>query len=250
MTRTSRKEKWKNKVLMAGFFGMVASSLVLGGCMSYANVPVPESAPAFKSANHFQSVSVMTQSLERVIDQHPSTGPGGQYAINLPVGTTPESAYKIIEALPQGAIVPFAGMSEEIPVYHICRVWIRAREAKVDVIYPAIMFDGSTQDQNVTIWMRGGIRSWRFNRQQFWSPGTIAKPAIYIPIELTDLSGATIDDSAYLNDDVNDQLDDGNVDESPAADEMIEATESPVESSVEQVQDPAGAMYRQVPTDG
>lgn len=255
----------KNKVThrfgtrIFGFMPAIAlgtAIMVAGGCVSYANVPVPESAPAFKSANHFQSVAVMTQALDRIVFQHPSTGPGGQYAINLPVGTTPESASKIIEALPAGAIVPFNGMSDQIPVYHICRVWIRATDAKVDVIYPSILFDGSTQNQNVTFWMRGGLQNWRVHRQQFWAAGTLVKPALYIPIELTDPSETVPDGTVDINEEAYDQLEDDTVDdtvdnaaENAANNGVNEAEQALQEEPASQTQEPSGSMYRQVPID-
>jgi len=158
---------------MLGFLGQ------LGGCVSYTNVPVPESAPAFKSANHAQSISVVGKALETVISKHPVSG---AYLINLPAGTSPESFDQIIAELPEGAMMPSDGMDEGMPTYHIGRVWIRASDAKVDVIYPFVRADGTDQAQNVTIWLSGGVRSWRVYREQYWAPGTIPTPPLSVPI--------------------------------------------------------------------
>ena len=157
----------------------VLPALLLAGCVSYTNVPVPESAPAFKSANHTQSIMVVSRALENAITKHPVSGP---YAINLPVGTTPESFERIISELPEGAMIPFEGMSSDVPVYHIGRIWIRASDAKVDVVYPFQRADGTGQDQSVTIWLSGGVRAWRVHREQYWASGTIPTPPIYVPI--------------------------------------------------------------------
>ena len=167
------------KVLMAGAVGMACFSMAMSGCVSYTNVPVPASAPAFKNANHMQSISVVTRALEAVIAEHPTEG---SYLINLPAGTTPETFEKIIADLPAGAIMPVDGMSDDIPTFHIGRIWIRASDAKVDVIYPFTGLDGITTDQNVTVWLSGGIRKWKAYRQQHWTAGTIPTPPMYVPI--------------------------------------------------------------------
>lgn len=172
-----------NRVIGAMIGGLAGLGLMVAGCVSYTNVPVPESAPAFKSANHTQSIKVVIAALNTIVTRYPPVGDGVTYAVNLPSGTTPESAQEIIESLPDGAIVPFEGMSGEVPVYHIGRIWIRASDAKVDVVFPRANIDGSVRDHNVTVWLSGGLQSWRVRRVQPWAPGTIATPEIYVPID-------------------------------------------------------------------
>jgi len=167
------------KAIQISVLGISGLLIGLAGCVSYTNVPVPASAPAFESANHWASISVITEALATVIAKHP---PAGDFVINLPTGTTPETFEKIIAELPAGAIMPFEGMDSDLPVYHIGRVWIRASDAKVDVIYPFTGYDGAKSDQNVTVWLNGGVRRWRAYREQSWSAGTIPTPPIYVPI--------------------------------------------------------------------
>ncbi len=157
-------------------------ALLVGGCVSYTNVPVPESAPAYESANHGQSIRVTRLALRSVIDRFPAAGPDGRYAVNLPAGTSEESALKILEGLPEGAMLPYEGMGDEVPVYHIGRIWIRASDAKVDVLYPITDIRGHRLQGNVTAWLYGGLYNWRVERVQHWAPGTMATPAIYIPL--------------------------------------------------------------------
>lgn len=159
--------------------GMTSMTGFMSGCVSYTNVPGPESAPAFQSVNHMQSISVVTRALETVIVGHPVTG---AYVINLPAGTSPESFEKIIAQLPEGAMMPSDEMSDDVPVYHIGRIWVRASDAKVDVIYPFMRADGTVQDQNVTIWLSGGVRKWKVYREQYWAAGTIPTPPMVVPI--------------------------------------------------------------------
>ncbi len=159
--------------------GLTLGLGALGGCVSYTNVPVPDSAPAFKSANHTQSIKVIREALDSVITKH---SVNGEYSINLPSGTTPESTAKIITGLPAGVLMPTNELGGDVPLYHIGRVWIRASDAKVDVVYPFVRADGKSEDQSVTIWLSGGVRSWRVYRMQYWSAGTIPTPPFYVPI--------------------------------------------------------------------
>lgn len=223
-----------------GMIGITSLALAIGGCVSYTNVPVPESAPAFQSANHRQSITVISRALEAVIMDHPVVG---EYAINLPAGTTPETAQKIVTQLPIGAIVPFEGMDESIPVYSIGRVWIRASDAKVDVVYPFMRADGASQDQSVTVWLNGGIRTWRVNRQQHWSPGTVLTPPVYVPVWPEP-------------ENVDDTIDESDMESTEThSPDMYQPELEEVEPIAEPVMDPEpvieeadqGALYRQVP---
>ncbi len=168
-----------NRVLGLALVGAVGLSISLGGCVSYTNVPEPSSAPAFKHANSGSSIKVISASVERVVRKHPMKDAQGRYALNLPAGTTPETAQRVIERLPAGAMIPTEWMDGSVPVYHISRVWIRGRSGKVDVVYP--LPDGL--DGGVTCWMHGGDRPWYVERLQYWAPGTIPTPPIYVPLD-------------------------------------------------------------------
>jgi hypothetical protein len=172
--------RWKNRITrMMVSSAMLAGIGALGGCVSYTNVPGPDNVVAYAGANNRQTVSVMSKALETMVAKHPVEG---AFVVNLPMGTSPESYEKIIGQLPDGATIPSEGMDEDQPTFHIGRVWIRASDAKVDVIYPFLRADGVRQEQNVTLWLSGGVRKWRVYREQYWAPGTIPTPAIYVPI--------------------------------------------------------------------
>ena len=181
----ARRTRTESRTLKAPAMLIASAALtlgMLGGCVSYTNVPEPESAPAFKSANHLQAKKVTHRALEEVISRYPMRDSQGRYSINLPAGTSLESAQEIVDGLPEGVVIPFEGMDQSIPTYHIGRIWIRASDAKVDVLYPARSFDGSAFTGNVTVWLNGGIRRWGVNRVQHWAPGTIEVPPVYVPI--------------------------------------------------------------------
>ncbi len=172
--------------LLGTALGLAIGFGCVGGCVSYTNVPVPNSAPAFKHANSGASIKVIVASIDRVVLRHPMRDRNGNYAVNLPAGTTPETANTIVSRLPDGAIVPFEGMSDTVPVYHISRVWLRGSSGKVDVVYP---IDHET-DGGVTVWVHGGDQPWYVERLQFWAPGTIPTPPVYVPIDGTGTLGS------------------------------------------------------------
>lgn len=179
---SSRTTRPRRSPLARAMSAVLLGALGIPGCISYTNVPEPESPPAFRSANHFQAKRVARVALDEVIGRFPMRDARGRYSVNLPAGTTLETAQEIIDALPEGAVLPTEGMDDSIPVYHIGRIWIRASDAKVDVLYPARSFDGGAFMGNVTVWLNGGVRRWKPGRLQHWAPGTIPVPPIYVPI--------------------------------------------------------------------
>lgn len=237
----------------------IVATLALGACVSYTNVPVPESAPAYASANNWQSIKVTRTALAAVINRFPAAGPDGRYAINLPNGTSRETAFKIIAGLPEGAILPYEGMGGEIPVYHISRIWIRASDAKVDVLYPITDVRGNRLQGTVTVWLYGGISNWRADRFQSWAPGTIPTPPIYVPLSEETLRlmreqekalgrSDGMDDAAAMEPVEGAATDDSGEQAAPSEPATEPATEPDTQPSAETVPDAgSGATYRQVP---
>lgn len=215
-----------------GFSVLMGGALLLGsGCVSYTNVPVPNSAPAFKHANSGASIKSMVAALDRVILKHPMRDGQSRYALNLPAGTTPETASIVVSRLPKGAMLPYEGMEESVPVYHISRIWLRGASGKVDVVYP---IDAET-DGGVTVWVHGGDRSWYVERLQYWSPGTVPTPPLYIPM---DGEVGVMDVDAY-----DESISDDGWDEEPMMDEPV-IDEPAAPAATEPADD--GALYRQV----
>lgn len=235
------------RAIQLGVLGVSGLLIGLSGCVSYTNVPVPASAPAFESANHWASISVITEALSTIIAKHP---PKGEYVINLPAGTTPETFGKIIAELPVGAIMPYEGMNTDLPVYHIGRVWIRASDAKVDVIYPFTGYDGAKSDQNVTVWLNGGVRRWRAFREQSWSAGTIPTPPMYYPIVEEYETDSAMDSGMESDMDTNEadtgSMESMNTEAAPAPTPTAVPTPAP---STEPSPTETGNGYRQVPLD-
>jgi len=165
---------------------VAAASLSLlwgvGGCVSYTSVPEPSKGIALGHTNSGGSIKTVVASIERVVLRHPMRDDQGNYAVNLPVGTTPETAETIVSRLPTGAVLPYAGMSGSVPVYHIGRIWLRGASGKVDVVYPMLDADGQRIDGGVTVWVHGGDQPWYVQRMQYWAPGTVPTPSMYVPV--------------------------------------------------------------------
>ncbi|MGJ8637127.1 MAG: hypothetical protein ACSHX5_09805 [Phycisphaerales bacterium] len=210
-----------------------------GGCVSYTNVPVPSSAPAFKHANSGASIKSISAAIDRVVLRHPMKDAQGRYAINLPAGTTPETAQEILGKIPKGAVIPWDGMDESVPVYHISRIWLRGATGKVDVVYP---IDADT-DGGVTAWVHGGDRSWYVERLQYWAPGTIPTPPIYVPVGKDGRVEEMMDDDGYEEPREMEELDDA-----PAVESLVETPRSSRSTSPStSTTDPDDqALYREI----
>tara|TARA_R110000782_G_scaffold19101_14_gene52125 strand:+ start:23235 stop:23993 length:759 start_codon:yes stop_codon:yes gene_type:complete len=163
-------------IAAAGMLGTGLGSL--SGCTSYTNVNGPESGPAVQDPNGIQAERVTKAALSWAVRRHPVDGP---FVLNLPAGTSMETANDIAAAVGMGATIPMT-TDVELPVYHVTRVWIRVSDAKVDVLYPMTDGTGATVDRAVTVWLNAGVRPWTVSRGQYWNPGTVPVPPIYIPL--------------------------------------------------------------------
>ncbi len=178
-------------VSMMGAAGMLAGAGLasLPGCTSYTNlpgftnVPGPESAIAGQDPNGRQASRAAEAGLAWTIRRHPVDGP---YIINLPPGTSTETARSIAAALGPMAQIPLSGTTD-LPVYHVSRVWIRLSDGKVDVVFPSKDGLGRDIERGVTAWMSAGVHPWRVTRGQYWSPGTVPTPSIWVPIPQAEL---------------------------------------------------------------
>ncbi len=242
----------RSAIGMAGLAGVSLMGVGLGamaGCVSYTNVPVPESAPAFESANHYQSIRVVRAALREVIEDHPVDG---AYLVNLPAGTTPETFQKITSVLPGDPLMPTAEMRDQfaaLPSYHIGRIWIRASDAKVDVIYPFTGIDGSVSEQNVTVWLSGGVRNWRVHRLQHWSAGTIPTPPIYVPIVEADQSALQEQEQEQTQEPVDDTHGHHDIQMDQVQSEPTGFDDTEIESLRQEAveAEPVGGEFREVP---
>lgn len=173
----------KTSVLVAaGMLGLGLSGGIVG-CTSYTNVPGPDNNSARQDPNARQASAATLAGLQWTVRRHPVEG---LYAVNLPVGTSLETARRITNSLGPNAVIPDSDQIG-LPTYHVTRVWIRVSDAKVDVVYPLNTFDGRQIERGVTTWLHAGVRPWVVSRGQYWAPGTVQTPPMWVPIPQAEL---------------------------------------------------------------
>jgi hypothetical protein len=241
--------------MLAGLAGVAS----LSGCTSYTNVPGPESALAGQDPNSRQASRAAEAALVWTVRRHPVDGP---FVINLPPGTSTETAQAIAAAVGPMAQIPDAATTD-LPVYHVSRVWIRLSDAKVDVVFPTRDGLGREIQRGVTAWMNVGLRSWTVSRGQYWSPGTVPIPSIWVPIPQADLDAIAAAEKAAERAARQPQ---------PVAEPVAEPAAQPTAQPIEQSEPmiplepatptaqptqpapeapaPGGATYREVPVGG
>lgn len=155
----------------------------LNACTSYTNVPGPDAATARQDPNARQAVRATEAALAWVVHRHPVEGP---FVVNLPHGTSLETAESMLASLSPMARLPGPDTAG-LPAYHVSRVWIRVSDGKVDVVFPATDHRGQDIERAVTVWMNAGVRPWTVSRGQYWSPGTVPTPPLWTPIPASEL---------------------------------------------------------------
>lgn len=229
--------------MLAGLAGLAS----LSGCTSYTNVPGPESALAGQDPNGRQASRAVETALLWTVRRHPVDGP---FVINLPPGTSTETAQAIAGALGPMAQIPESATTS-LPVYHVSRVWIRLSDGKVDVVFPTRDGLGRDIQRGVTTWMNGGLRSWTVTRGQYWAPGTVPIPSIWVPIPQAELDAIAQAERAAARAARQPQETpaEPTPDASPAA-PAVEPVQTPTPAPAASEPTPAGTTYREVPVGG
>lgn len=166
--------------MLAGILGLAPV-----GCVSYSTYPsVQGLAPS--SPNFIFVQPVVRESVLEVTKQfHPESA--GTYAVNLPKGMTIDAQLRIINSLGPQAL-PLSASTTDRPIYHVGRIWVRGRQAKVDVIRPVLELgpspSGETIYQGMTVWLEGGAYPWGVMRVQPWSLGVVAPPELNLIPEI------------------------------------------------------------------
>lgn len=178
----------KRHTLLA--LALVASSGALTGCVGYGSWPPVEGADlAAKNPNVPYAVETITLALQWVLQRYPVPGTGTQpipadqprFAVNVPPGIRRNNYLKIASAAGGTPLTP--DNADDLPVYHVGRVWIRGGRATVDILRPMFEYparpDGSLVYQCVTVHMEGGFSPWRVVGTQTREPGVIPVPDYY-----------------------------------------------------------------------
>ncbi|MCC6675780.1 MAG: hypothetical protein IT436_01425 [Phycisphaerales bacterium] len=173
--------------------GIGAAGLVmlaaLGGCVGYASYPYEEGGKntfANQDPNTPPADELIYLSLDWVTSKFPP--PGGvsteaSYAINIPKGVRRDVYDRILKKLGDKAAPLTPETAQSLPIYHIGRLWVRGRNAKVDVLRPVLEGPrgpgGQVLYQPVTLRIEGGFEPWRVRRHQVWEVGTVPIPELY-----------------------------------------------------------------------
>jgi len=168
---------------------VVAAGVLLGallfsaGCASYTAQGLDSPGGSGQGAESWGMAGSIIEAIEEIRSRHADPSGGSRYIVNLPEGTSRDRADQILRGLGGSVMLPEAGRSPGAPVYHIARVWVRGLRTKVDVVYPMAGSGGSAGVGNATVWVRRGPISWWIERVQYWTPGVIPTPALYVPFD-------------------------------------------------------------------
>lgn len=185
--------------------GIAAAGSTLGGCVGYNVYPPMEGERGFTNVNSDPFPPIMTESLKWVTLRYPpnaaaewsqpAAGNVGitPFAVNLPRGINRMLGERIIQNVGNGA-QPMIPGNEELPIYHISRIWVTGDEAKVDIIRPvtnvAFTKQGQSVTQGITVRLRGGMSPWRVTSHRVWSFNALQPPAInYLQGTVFDVQG-------------------------------------------------------------
>lgn len=175
---------------------ILACTLVatLPACVGYNVYPPEPGDRGFTNPNDDPFPPVITGALQWAVVRYPPNastefsvaapaGPEQDFALNLPAGMSAILAERVAKNVGYGAKPLYPG-NQELPVYHVARVWVSGDEAKVDVVRPVRGLPmGGPQGvkdvtQGITIRLRGGLQQWRVTSHRVWSMNAMATPAL------------------------------------------------------------------------
>lgn len=171
-----------------GWAGL-AALLMTGGCVGYASYPYESGGKnnfATQDPNTPPADELIMLSLDWVVSKYPPpAGVAGEasYTINIPAGVRRDVYDRILKKLGDRAAPLTPETAKSLPIYQIARIWVRGRNAKVDVLRPVLDGPrgpgGEALYQPITLRIEGGFEPWRVRRHQVWEIGTVPMPPLY-----------------------------------------------------------------------
>lgn len=157
-----------------------ALTLALTGCAGYTTYPAPQagSDAAFNSPNVPPAPDVVYTALAYTIDRFPVDGP---YAINLPAQLDPKRVAYIFDLLKDPDARTLTQGTENLPTYHVGRIWIRGGSAEVDVFRPVTDIpgpEGGQVTQMVTVKLEPRFTRWRVASARSAAIGVASPPEL------------------------------------------------------------------------
>lgn len=158
----------------------------LAGCRGHTNYPaIPSARLANDNPNEKSPDEVIPEAMRWLIAKYDPAMKDRAFAINGPAGLR-RSYYERIarNSGPLGEpLTPEIWDAKSMPIFHIARVWVREREAKVDILRPRSDMQGpkgQTLYQGITVTLQGEpFRPWRASYGRSWEDGTILMPEPY-----------------------------------------------------------------------
>lgn len=154
---------------------------MLSGCVGYTTYPAASWQVASDEMNGPPADEIMIESIEWAVDRY-EAGSGGSVAINLP-DVVRDRTYRIIAHQAGERVVPMQPGLEDLPTYHLVRLWVRGDKAEVDLLRPVNDLGASPTGeqivQAVTLYIEGGLHRWRVERARHWNIGDDAVPPLH-----------------------------------------------------------------------
>lgn len=187
------------------FAAAALSATLLGstGCVGYNVYPPEQGVGGFTNPNSDPIPPIMTEAVRWAITRYPAVEPaewspplgvppeGSRFAVSLPVGVNSLVYRRVIERIGFGA-VPMEPGNENLPTYHVSRVWVSGDEAKVELIRPVpgipATAEGKPATQGITIRLRGGVQPWHVTSHRVWALNALPVPPLnYVPGDYEDV---------------------------------------------------------------
>jgi hypothetical protein len=163
----------------------VLAAATLTGCVASTAYPHrPGQGYASRDVSHPAIEDICVEALAWMVERYPvppelamPTEDGGVYAINCPMGMNPRVYNRVVEKTGPDAR-PLTPETEHLPTYHIGRIIVRADRAEIDIYRPVLELGETVEmvHQPVTLFVKGGLRSWRVERSRPWAIGAFPLP--------------------------------------------------------------------------
>lgn len=163
--------------------GAGVSFAAASGCVGYANYPAIGGDVAANDPNAPPMTDLILQSLDWIDRRYEPRDP---YAVNLPEGMLRKRVFQILERHGNQLTRPLTPETDDLPIYHISRIWVRGNRAEVDIHRPieSLSDQGASAYQTITLTLRGGFRPWDVVSSRTHVIGAVPPPELhYIPEE-------------------------------------------------------------------
>lgn len=163
--------------------GLLAAGLLgsLAGCVGYTTYPAASWQVASDEMNGPPADEIMIAAVRWSVDRY-EEGTTGSVAINLP-DVVRDRTYGIVAYRAGDRVVAVEPGLENLPTYHLTRLWVRGDKAEVDLLRPVNELGASPTGapiiQAVTVYLEGGLHAWRVERARHWRIGTDAVPPLH-----------------------------------------------------------------------